>query len=115
MTGRHDEQRGQLADNAAGRNDSELQRRPTMKDVADRLGVSRQLVSLVMRDVPGPSAESRDRILAAADELGYRPTQVGMAPKPSPKQRFALARDATKRSTTPPYTTDLEKHQGRCN
>ncbi len=44
-----------------------------MQDIADHVGVSRQLVSLVMRDVPGPSAESRERILAAASELGYRP------------------------------------------
>lgn len=48
-------------------------RLPTMRDIADHLGVSRQLVSLVLRDVPGPSAESRERILAAARELGYRP------------------------------------------
>ncbi|RXZ71823.1 LacI family DNA-binding transcriptional regulator [Agromyces albus] len=43
-----------------------------MRDVAEHVGVSRQLVSLVMRDVPGPSAETRERILAAAAELGYR-------------------------------------------
>lgn len=44
-----------------------------MRDVANHLGVSRQLVSLVLRDAPGPSAESKERILAAAAELGYRP------------------------------------------
>ncbi|AEK45921.1 LacI family transcriptional regulator [Amycolatopsis mediterranei S699] len=43
-----------------------------MQDIADHLGVSRQLVSLVLRGVPGPSAESRERILGAATELGYR-------------------------------------------
>jgi DNA-binding LacI/PurR family transcriptional regulator len=44
-----------------------------MADVAERAGVSRPLVSMVMRDKPGPSQESRERILAAARELGYRP------------------------------------------
>ncbi|WP_230396375.1 LacI family DNA-binding transcriptional regulator [Streptomyces blattellae] len=48
-------------------------RLPTMQDIADHIGVSRQLVSMVIRGLPGPSTESRDRILAAASELGYRP------------------------------------------
>lgn len=48
-------------------------RLPTMRDIADHLGVSRQLVSLVMRGAPGPSEQSRERILDAARDLGYRP------------------------------------------
>ncbi len=49
------------------------QRRPTLTDVAVRAGVSKSLVSLVMRDEPGAGAETRRRVLAAAGELGYHP------------------------------------------
>ena len=48
-------------------------RRPTLADVAARAGVSTALVSTVIRDVPGASAATRQRILQAADEIGYRP------------------------------------------
>src|ERR1700712_2493029 len=48
-------------------------RRPTMGDVAHRVGVSRQAVGLVFRNDRGISAETRQRILEAADELGYQP------------------------------------------
>ncbi|UOQ56955.1 LacI family transcriptional regulator [Leucobacter allii] len=47
--------------------------RPTMRDVAERVGLSRQLVSIVLRGAPGASEASRERILAAARELGYHP------------------------------------------
>jgi DNA-binding LacI/PurR family transcriptional regulator len=48
-------------------------RRPTMADVATRAGVSRTLVSFILDGKPGASAETRRRVLAVADELGYRP------------------------------------------
>ena len=47
--------------------------RPTLTDVATHAGVSKSLASLVMRDEPGASAETRRRVLEAADELGYHP------------------------------------------
>jgi DNA-binding LacI/PurR family transcriptional regulator len=47
--------------------------RPTMRDVAARVGVSQTLVSLVLRNAPGASEQTRERVLRAAAELGYRP------------------------------------------
>lgn len=48
--------------------------RPTIADVARRAGVSKGLVSFALNDRPGVSAETRQRIVAVADELGWRPS-----------------------------------------
>jgi DNA-binding LacI/PurR family transcriptional regulator len=46
---------------------------PTIRDVAERAGVSKSLVSLVLRDAPHVRAEKRQAVLDAIKELGYRP------------------------------------------
>ncbi|WP_432133430.1 MULTISPECIES: LacI family DNA-binding transcriptional regulator [unclassified Streptomyces] len=48
-------------------------RPPTIRDVADRAGVSKSLVSLVLRGSEQVRPEKRQAVLEAVRELGYRP------------------------------------------
>jgi LacI family transcriptional regulator len=48
-------------------------RRPTIHDVAALSGVSKSTVSNVMRGADGVSAATRERVLDAVEQLGYRP------------------------------------------
>ncbi len=54
-------------------------RRPTTHDVADAAGVSAATVSYVLNETPGRriGQETRDRVHAAAQSLGYRPQLAG--------------------------------------
>jgi DNA-binding LacI/PurR family transcriptional regulator len=51
--------------------------RATIVDVAAAAGVSRQTVTRAMNRMPGISAATRERVLAAAEGLGYRPSRFG--------------------------------------
>jgi DNA-binding LacI/PurR family transcriptional regulator len=47
--------------------------RPTLDDIAAEAGVSRALVSMTLRGLPGAGEDTRRTILDVADELGYVP------------------------------------------
>jgi DNA-binding LacI/PurR family transcriptional regulator len=65
---------GPVPDEAAGPGEAARSagRRPRLTDVAAHAGVSSGLVSLVLRNQPGPSEQTRTRVLDAAQQLGYR-------------------------------------------
>jgi LacI family transcriptional regulator len=78
----------------------ELSRRPhetptmsnvTLLEIARRLGVSKTAVSLALRNKPGLSAETKQRIVKLAEELGY-------APNPLSVELMALVRDNRQKS-----------------
>jgi DNA-binding LacI/PurR family transcriptional regulator len=50
--------------------------RPRLADVATAAGCSTASVSLVLRGAAGPSEATRMRVLAAAEQLGYRPDRA---------------------------------------
>lgn len=51
----------------------------TQEQIARKLGVSRQLVTFALSNYPQISKKSRERILAAAREMGYRPNPYARA------------------------------------
>src|SRR4051794_2358250 len=71
-------------------------RRPTIADVARRAGVSAAAVSFAVNDRPGVSPQTRTRILAAARELGWRPSASARALTEARTRAIGLvlARDA---------------------
>ncbi|MFD7439213.1 LacI family DNA-binding transcriptional regulator [Streptomyces sp. NPDC059861] len=54
-------------------------RRPTMKDIARRAGVSESAVSFALNDRPGVSDATRARVRRVAEQLGWRPSTAARA------------------------------------
>lgn len=79
----------------------------TMKDVAARAGVSRTAVSLVLngRDSVTLADETRDRVIAAAAELGYRPNAGARALAKKQSDWYGLVTEIV----TAPFAVEIIK------
>ena len=51
----------------------------TLKDIAERVGVSVSAVSMALADHPRIGQETKSRVVQAADELGYVTNAAGRA------------------------------------
>lgn len=67
-----------------------MARRVSIKDVAQRAGVSWKTVSNVVNDRPVVRPETRERVEAAIAELGYVPNHVGRDLRGGPTRTLAL-------------------------
>ena len=66
-------------------------RRPTISDIAERAGVSKVSVSYALNGNPGLSEETRRRILAIAEEVGWHPNRAARALSASKSGACGLA------------------------
>lgn len=80
-------------------------RRPTMADVASHLGVSRALVSIVLRGVEGASDATRQRVLEAAAEMGYRPDSLAQGLRRSRSRNLGVLFSLRR-----PFEVELVEH-----
>ena len=56
-----------------------MKKKITIRDVAAKLGLSAMTVSLALRDHPRISSQTKQRIRATMDKLGYKPSHVARA------------------------------------
>ena len=56
-----------------------MEERVTLNHVAQESGVSLATVSLVLRNRPGISSETRARVMEAVERLGYQVREIGRA------------------------------------
>ncbi len=68
---------------------------PSMRDVAQRAGVSHQTVSRVVNDSPNIRSDTRERVLQAIEELGYRPNGLARALAHGRSRRIGLLMESS--------------------
>lgn len=89
---------------------------PTMNDVAARAGYSRATVSMALRQDPRITAATRKRILAAAEQIGYRPNPLVAALMTTRRmQRITARHTVLAFVTTHPESDSWRQYQGYLN
>ncbi len=82
----------------------------TSFDVARRAGVSQPTVSRALRNLPGASLETRRRVLAAAAELSYVPSDSGRALSTSSTRRVAVVSEELTNPFYPALVDPLSRY-----
>lgn len=72
-------------------------KRPTLRDIATRVGISEAAASFALNGKPGISEDTRRRVLEVVEELGWRPSHAARALSGAKAQTIGLviARPAT--------------------
>lgn len=71
-------------------NQDSMKKRPTIKDIAKKVGVTHSTVSRVINDNPAISGRTKDKILKAMKELDYQPNLVARGLVRRKTHAFAL-------------------------
>lgn len=79
-------------------------------DVAREAGVTQPTVSRAIRNLPGVSLETRERVLAAAAKLGYVPSDSGRAMSTRVTRRVAVVTPALDNPYYPQLLEPLRRH-----
>ena len=90
-----------------------MQRRPTSFDIAALAGVSQPTVSRALNNSPSVSAETRARVLAAAEQLNYKVDKNASGLRRSKSRTLALAvrgDDGRRQSDQPLLSVDARRN-----
>lgn len=83
---------------------------PTLKDVAERAGVSYATVSRVLANKPHIREETRQRVLQAVQEVGYRPNRVARSLQSQHSQIIGAVVSDIIYDFFPPLVRAIEHH-----
>ncbi len=86
---------------------------PTLKDVAERAGVSYATVSRVLANKPHIREETRQRVLQAVQEIGYRPNRVARSLQSQSSQIIGVIVSDIVYDFFPPLVRAIEDYVSR--